>query len=231
MNKYIDQNPTCASISSTNGKPYQIDSVNALRFDKNPCGLAGSTDIYMTHKGIGYHFSIPIQENYDKFVPTLNQILSTFKFTNSSSPAPDIINWKTYTSTGSGVTFKYPAQYAIKETYGQIQIGNNTKIYLITGHDRYFGCGDICPKNESMVINGKQVFMHTGTENSIGGIFLLEYEFPGINPESQVVSSETEYHLFFDYIGNHSDKNAIDDFNNLVKTVEYKYGREPGPAG
>jgi hypothetical protein len=81
LNSYVDQKSLCISIKSTNGKQYQIDFENSLRFDKTPCGQVGSTDIYIVRKGIAYHFTIATQANYDSFVPVLNQIISTFKFT------------------------------------------------------------------------------------------------------------------------------------------------------
>jgi hypothetical protein len=80
LNTYVDQKSLCTSIKSTSGKQYQINLENSLRFDKTPCGQVGSTDIYTVHKGTAYHFSIATQANYDSFVPTLNQMLSTFKF-------------------------------------------------------------------------------------------------------------------------------------------------------
>ena len=91
LSNYVDQKSWCTSIKSSSGKTHTIDSENSLRFEKNPCGLAGSTDIYTVHNGTAYHFSIDTQETYEQNLPTLNQILSTFKFTDfnpSCTPRP-----------------------------------------------------------------------------------------------------------------------------------------------
>lgn len=81
LNSYINSKSSCTSITSSNGQAYKIDVDNFLRYEKNPCGQAGSTDLYGIHGGIAYHLSIPTQENYDSTLVTLNQILSSFKFT------------------------------------------------------------------------------------------------------------------------------------------------------
>ena len=119
LNSYVNQKSWCMSIKSTSGKQYQVDLENSLRFDKTPCGQVGSTDIYIVHKGSAYHFSIATQANYDSFVPILNQILSTFKFTDQTSQTDPTANWKTfisanekaYTSTNGNITFKYPQDW------------------------------------------------------------------------------------------------------------------------
>lgn len=81
LSNYIDQKTWCISISSTTGKSFNLDSENSRRYDKTPCGITGSTDIYSVHKGIAYHINIETQQNFDVVQPIFDQILSTFKFT------------------------------------------------------------------------------------------------------------------------------------------------------
>jgi len=112
LSNYVDQKSWCTSIKSSSGKTHTIDSENSLRFEKNPCGLAGSTDIYTVHNGTAYHFSIDTQETYEQNLPTLNQILSTFKFTDYSL-AIDTSDWKTYVNNETGYSLKYPQDWKI----------------------------------------------------------------------------------------------------------------------
>jgi hypothetical protein len=146
----------------------------------------------------------------------------------------EIATWKMYFDSNLQVSFRYPANYEVIEILNGILIGKDISVNLVVGKTRYFGCAipiDKCPQGISMEINGKQVFKKKGNETSIGGKNLLEYEFMGINPKTPVVSSDTEYHLFFDYTGDISNVTSINIFNEIIKTVEYKYGREPGPRG
>lgn len=81
LSNYIDQKTWCLSISSTTRKAFNLNSQNSLRYDKTPCGITGSTDIYSVHNGIAYHIFIETQQNFDSVSPIFDQILSTFKFT------------------------------------------------------------------------------------------------------------------------------------------------------
>lgn len=81
LNSYIDQKTWCVDIKSSIGKSFTLNQEKSLRFEKNLCGQSGSTDIYSIHSGYAYHLSIPTQETYDDNLSTLDQILSTFKFT------------------------------------------------------------------------------------------------------------------------------------------------------
>jgi hypothetical protein len=85
LNDYVNQKSMCTSINSGSGVPYKLDSENSLRFEKTPCGQSGSTDIYAVHNGIAYHLTMLTQPSYNTFLPILNQVLSTFKFTNQTS--------------------------------------------------------------------------------------------------------------------------------------------------
>lgn len=157
----------------------------------------------------------------------------TIKFTNLNQTT-DTSGWKTYNSNHFGVSFEYPPSFEIKETADTININDMIYVSLVIGEDQYFGCAiptNKCPDGKSLVINGKVVTKNIGNATSIGGKNLLEYEFPGENPNTSEVSSINEYHLFFDYKGYPNDSNAIRIFNQIANTVHYMYGREPGPSG
>ena len=58
-----------------------------------------------------------------------NQILSTFKFTDSSSQSSaDTSTWKTYTDTALGFSFKYPEKLTLKENNTNIVLDNYKEI-------------------------------------------------------------------------------------------------------
>ncbi|MDO8620930.1 MAG: hypothetical protein Q7R31_01480 [Candidatus Levybacteria bacterium] len=127
LNSYVDQKSSCSEINSKNGISYIIDSKNSLRFEQTPCGQTGSTDIYTINNGVAYHFSIATQANYDSYLKTLNQILSTFKFTNQNQTVDPTANWKTYTNGSLKFSVKYPNSWNEK---GPISNNDNTLVYL-----------------------------------------------------------------------------------------------------
>lgn len=81
LSNYIDQKSWCTSISSKTGKESILSTTSSLRFEQNPCGTVGSTDIYAVNNGVAYHIQIDTQENYSTVLPVIDQLLSTFKFT------------------------------------------------------------------------------------------------------------------------------------------------------
>jgi len=117
--QYIDQKSWCTSIKSTSGNQARLGTVTALRFDKTTCGPTGSTDVYAINNGAAYHIQIDTQENYDQISSLFDQILSTFKFTDSVDETADwkdpddgdITKWETYKSELEGLNFKYPSTW------------------------------------------------------------------------------------------------------------------------
>lgn len=81
VNNYIKNNSQCSSIKADDGKPYLIGGVNGLIYEQTPCGVGGTTEIYVINKG--YLFQIVIDERgyyYPEAEKELLKTLSTFQF-------------------------------------------------------------------------------------------------------------------------------------------------------
>lgn len=64
-----------------NGNPYTINGKSGYIFVDTPLGPYGSTIIYITVNNKSYTFTIESQTSYTQYKQYLDQILSTFKFT------------------------------------------------------------------------------------------------------------------------------------------------------
>ena len=64
-----------------NGSPYTINGKGGFIFVDTPLGPYGSTIIYITANNKSYTFTIESQTSYAQYKQYLDQILSTFKFT------------------------------------------------------------------------------------------------------------------------------------------------------
>lgn len=73
-------------------------------------------------KEIIYHAGFT-EDNYKKYSPVFDQILSTFKFTEKDETA----DWKTYRNEEYGFEFEYPLNYKINEKREGIEIFIETK--------------------------------------------------------------------------------------------------------
>ncbi|MCL4367322.1 hypothetical protein M1563_04110 [Patescibacteria group bacterium] len=141
---------------------------------------------------------------------------------------------KFYVNSSMGFSLSYPLDITPSEKNNDVVFGNLFHVYLVKGHDRYWGCAiptNRCPVGQSQFINGTEVLKNTGTNNSIGGKDLLEYDFAGFDPKDDIRSDKTELHLFFDYTGGSQDSNNINLFNKIIRSVKYIYGDLPGPRG
>ena len=87
-----------------------------MRYYNNPCGLSGSTDLYSISNGRAYHVSIGLQSNFSSIKPLIDNILSTFKFTNNQTV--DTSDWKTY--DGNYFAFKYPGTYTLDNSNANV---------------------------------------------------------------------------------------------------------------
>jgi len=107
-----------------NFKSVEINGTVGLQ-DSSPSVLQGITtyfdknDYFIAIAGSKYNLS----DSYD-FSKDYNQILSTFKFDDSS------IDLKAYTNPTTGFTFQYPNNFTISETTGGLTV--NSQIRLIS---------------------------------------------------------------------------------------------------
>jgi hypothetical protein len=70
-----------------------------------------------------------VDVNFSTQEEIIDQILSTFKFLDQSQ-TDETANWKTYTSTKYGITFKYPQNFMATEGRGQYFINQKPLIEL-----------------------------------------------------------------------------------------------------
>jgi len=106
---------------------YLASTINDLQVFKTTDALSrsGAESVYIkkSDNSYVYIFFTPYDQqkpfpNQEKFYAIFNQILSTFKFTDSQTI--DTSNWKTY--VGKGYEFKYPTEATIKsDTNGSTQ--------------------------------------------------------------------------------------------------------------
>ena len=95
-----------------------INGLPAKRiYDRNISANQVSTELYITHGNTIIAVGQPTLNNSDypfshSYNTIINQILSTFKFTDSI----DTSTWKTYTNTQYGFEMKYPASWTYQDT-------------------------------------------------------------------------------------------------------------------
>ncbi len=82
--------------------------------DKEAFGLQGYIPFSITYYYVqlkkGYLIFAVSEESKGRFTKTVDQMLSTFKFSTAATIPPD---WKTYTNTKYGYSFKYPNNYTV----------------------------------------------------------------------------------------------------------------------
>ena len=137
---------------------------------------------------------------------TFNQVLSTFKFTDSTS---DVTNWKTYTDPNFGFTFKYPSDYlkylktdSSGVTLGTSQSADGKSITLPTSTDVSFFVStetpvDIPPgtPTTNVVIGGQTAQEITNSsglvawfsKNNIKFVVGLSYKDPSVSKQSKIL--------------------------------------------
>ena len=133
-----------AGIGKINYTEDIINGINVLRTTDLPSRSGAEIIFFKKSDGkyiqIGftpYNIDDPFpkqQQNYEIF----NQILSTFKFTDSTSnkvptPTDEMAYWKTYNDVNYPFSIKYPADWKARTTYGRSV--NNTTENIIAGAD------------------------------------------------------------------------------------------------
>lgn len=105
-------------IPETNEKVI-VGGIQGTKFSQGAAPSSGPSTLVTVEKDNStYLFSynaMAHQETHTKYLNIFDQILSTFKFTDSSSSI-DTTNWKTYTNTQYKYSLKYPADYYVIET-------------------------------------------------------------------------------------------------------------------
>jgi len=79
--EFVDANSWCINISSDNAKPFVFSGRAAFIFEDTPCGPYGSTVIYAVNDELAYEIRITSKASYQNIKNTIDQILSTFTFT------------------------------------------------------------------------------------------------------------------------------------------------------
>ncbi len=88
LDKFVDANSNCTYISATKGTKYILDNNPSLIYKDTPCGPYGTMEIFSVKNGSGYIITVESSASYDQFKKDADQVLSTFKFTNSINPSP-----------------------------------------------------------------------------------------------------------------------------------------------
>jgi hypothetical protein len=131
-------------LEISNAGDWRLGATGDNHLDIKPIkatSFSGSNSIGTFYEGenpieftMGNHYVYANCINYDKepdVISFCNQVLATFKFTDSLVPA----NWKTYTNSQNNYSFKYPPELSVKEySNGTVDIlsSNSTIISLIT---------------------------------------------------------------------------------------------------
>lgn len=111
LKDFVDSNISCASMESIKGKPYLLGNKEALIFEDTPCGPYGMTSIYSLNKSIGYTIDIESHAGYSQIKKYIEPILSTFEFTNETSPTSDFCGGIAGITCSSGYSCKLDGTY------------------------------------------------------------------------------------------------------------------------
>ncbi len=143
---------------------YTIDGIKGFRVVNG--------DTVVVYKGQEYYFQL---RNYNnKYASYFDKILSTFKFTDQNQ-SNETANWKTYTNSKYGFTFKYPSDYKSLPNLGE---------HVFYSPDAEFD------KNTNAKIKGIEIGSTVyGQEGDQGGDGDIEnYKGPNTKTNSSIIS-------------------------------------------
>jgi hypothetical protein len=144
----------------------QVNPVKFLNFDGYEYTFSGQAIYALGWGGVvekgdyrvrvfqkdGYYFAF-----YSRVDKTLDQILSTFKFTDTES----IVNWKTYTDEMNRFSFRYPIDVEIKNENGRLSM-------ILSGLDYPV----------SIIPDGPHNWGEGMTKDQLDKIYMKQFQYP-----------------------------------------------------
>lgn len=146
----------------------------------------------------------------------LSQILSTFKFTNTSQSAVDTSGWKTYANTEFGFTLQYPQKFVVGE---QPSAGDFHAIHFSNPEGRDVGF-ELDINNPGIGFEGYDVI--SDTKETVNNIQMqktiygdLQTKTPGLIV-CEFIKGSDHYLLFAN-----ADILSVSEFGNIVSTFKF----------
>ena len=82
LNDFVSKNISCLNINTEEGEKFNLDGEEALLLKDVPCGPFPNSQIFSIKDGVGYEITIETTVPYDEIKKFVDQILSTFQFTD-----------------------------------------------------------------------------------------------------------------------------------------------------